>query len=120
MLLELPTNRTGVWFSGHMAGNAGFFLGVPFAGPFFAGRVGGGVGGGSLGTGEGILVAAASVSGVLVPVVLSFSGSDEGILPSVGPEGFVVLPWRACIKWFQARWDSDHVLYTSKGPSWSV
>ena len=86
-------NRTGVWFSGHMAGNAGFFLGVPLAGPFFVGRVGGGVGGGSLGSSEGILVV---------------------ILPSVGIEGMVVLPWRACINWFQARWDRDHILFTVK------
>ena len=110
MLLELPTNRTGVWFSGHVAGKVGFFLGVPLAGPFFVGRIGGGVGGESLWSGEGFLLAGASLSGVLVPVVLSSGGSDEGIPPSVGKEGVVVLPWRACIKWFQARWDRDHFL----------
>ena len=104
MLFELPTNRTGVWFSGHMAENAGFFLGVPLGGPFFFGRSPEGGGGG--------LAGGASLAG---PPVLGASASgvfgDVGI-PSVARLGVVVLAWRACISWFHARWDSDHVLFT--------
>ena len=103
MLFELPTNRTGVWFSGHMAGKVGFFLGVPLGGPFFVGRVGGGVGGVSPGGGGGALVVGASLSGSLVLGALSFGRPGEVAIPSVARVGVVVLPWRAWIRWFHAR-----------------
>ena len=85
-------NRTGVWFSGHMAGKVGFFLGVPLGGPFFVCRGGGGVGGGSLEGGEGGLAVGSSLVGSLVPGALTLGVSGDVSTPSVARMGFVVLP----------------------------
>ena len=68
----------------------------------------------------GILIAGASVSGILVPGVLSLGEFGEAAIPAVAKLGFVVLPWRACIRRFHARWESDQVLYTLKDLGWGV
>ena len=86
--MELLTNLAGVWFSGHMAGNAGFFLGVPLAGPFFVGGVNVGVGG----VGGDVLVSDASLVGVPALEVSVFGGSDGVGIPSVAGMGVGVLP----------------------------
>ena len=64
VLFELLMKRTAVWPSGHMAGKAGFVLGVPRGGPFFGGGVQGGAGGGMSFSG-GALVVGFSSSGSL-------------------------------------------------------
>ena len=92
LLFELPTNRTGVWFSGHMAGNAGFFLGVPFDGPFFVAGVVGGVGGGAAGDGGTAFAAGSSLAGSLGLGMLSLCVSYEVGFPSVAGMGVGVLP----------------------------
>ena len=76
VLFELPMKRTAVWPSGHMAGKAGFVLGVPRGGPFFVGGVQGGAGGVSLSGGGSALIVSVSLSGSLVFGALSFGGSD--------------------------------------------
>ena len=92
LLFELPINRTGVWFSGHMAGNAGFFLGVPLGDPFFVGRVGGGVGGGSPEDGGCGFAVGASLAGSLVVGASALGVSGDVGIPSVARMGVVVLP----------------------------
>ena len=92
LLFELPMNRTGVWFSGHMAGKAGFFLGVPLSGPFFVGGVNGGVGGVVAGGGGDALVSGAPLVGVPALEVSVFGGSDGVGIPSAVGVGSVVLP----------------------------
>ena len=88
-----------------MAGKVGFFLGVPLAGPFFVGGVDVGFGGVVAGGGGAAVVAGAALVGVPFPGVSVFDGSG-GV--EIG-FGRVVLPWRACIRLFQALCVNAHV-----------
>ena len=86
MFVVVITNRTVVWFSGHMAGKVGFFLGVPLAGPFFVGGV-------DVGVGVGVaLVSDAPLVGVSAFGVSVLGRSDGVGIPLVAGMGVGVLP----------------------------